>query len=104
MNPVELYYEVKALFNISEEAFNIFYEYKQRENKNFQNVLCVCVSRNECQRFFRKTLENTDNIKYDTDKKEIYFRDKIVKFKSIEEIKDKKEYLGSRYSEIRFLS
>lgn len=104
MNKVELYYEVKALFNTSQEAFEIFYEYKAREHKDFTNILCICVSRNESQRFFRKAVENTASKNYDANKKEIYYKDKTITFKSIEEIEDKKEFTGRIYNSIKFLS
>ncbi len=104
MKPVQLYYEVKTLFNTSEEAFDIFFKYKQREHKDFQIILCVCVSRNECQRLFRKALENLSIGNYNTKEQEIYLKDKVLRFKSIEEIQNDKEFLGRKYSEIKFLS
>ena len=104
MNSVELYYQVKNLFNTSQEAFDIFFEYKSREHLSFQTTLCVCISRNESLRFFRKTIEQTGCKTYDTNKKEVLLEDRIIRFISIEEMRDKKEYAGRKYKEIRFLS
>lgn len=104
MNSVELYYQVKNLFNTSREAFEIFYEYKSREHESFETVLCVCISRNESLYFFREAIKQTRCKIYDLNKRELYWKDKVVKFRSFDEIRNTKEYAGRRYNEIKFLS
>ena len=102
MNNIELFYEVKNLFNTSKEALDIYRDIKCRQRTGDRNILYICNTRQEAERTFRKMINKSGiDIYYKVDKLEVIIKEKTIRFTDITEFS--KHTDGRRYEIVRFL-
>ena len=104
MGDIDLFYEIKNLFNTSERAFDIynilkFITQKSDNNKILYIVLNLKARDEVIQKYemftdFKRINENTLQSKR--------HKEKTIEIRTIENISKKKFLYGRRYKEIRF--
>ena len=103
---INLFYDVKNLFNTSGEAFELYYIINSRLNKfreKERNILLVFPTREIKNRNMRHILARTQFKKINENIYVDLLNHTYYEFSSIIELKETKHIDGKRFTEIRFL-
>lgn len=105
MDEIDLYYQIRDLFNTSSRAFDIFYQTKGRICKNTDNtfpinILILFPTRECLERTKRKFIAKTNVQRWNENT--LYDLEKQYTFATIADIENNK-INGQRFSSIRFL-
>ena len=103
---IELFYDLKKMYAIPDESFNIYFELKNSINLSrncTDNILLVFPTIAIAEREFKKARLNAEII-CNTKKRLIISNHKNFTFLGIEEVRNRIHYISSeRYTEVRFL-
>lgn len=103
MSDIDLFYEIKNLFNTSEKAFDIFNTLKYTTQKPNNNILYIVLNLKAKDEIMNRYETFTDfkRINENILKSEKH-KDKTIEIRTIENIIRRNFLEGKRYSEIRF--
>lgn len=104
MSDIDLFYEIKNLFNTSEKAFDIFHTLKYTTQKpNNNEILYIVLNSKTKDEIIHKYETFTDfkRISENLLKSEKH-KEKTIEIRTIEDISRRFFLEGKRYSEVRF--
>lgn len=105
---INLFYEVRNLFNTSEESFDMYFLIKHNIalNRDFEfgrNILLVFPTREIKDRSMKNAIAKTNLYRFDDNTLKDIIEDTYYYFYSIGEIKRTNFFAGRRFTDIKFL-
>ena len=105
MENIELFYQVKNLFNTSEKAFDIYRNLKMYSASGYGEIVYLCSSSKDAEYYFNRTINENKELKSTS---RIDYRNRVidtekekVRFASLENFIKNKD--GIRIKAFRFL-
>ncbi|MCI8641011.1 MAG: hypothetical protein HFJ59_03970 [Clostridia bacterium] len=104
MSDIDLFYEIKNLFNTSDRAFNIFNLLKYTTQKSENNeILYIVLNLRTKDEIIRKYETFTDFKRISENiLKSKKYKDKTIEIRTIQDVARTNFLYGKRYGEIRF--
>lgn len=102
MNNIELYSEVKTLYNVSDSAFEVYNILKSITLKSNESNLIIILhnTKQEAEKYFKRGKQILgDKAKYNSSRLEIECKDRVMKFTTLNNIE---RLIGIKAKEIRF--
>lgn len=105
MGNIELFYQVKNLFNTSEKAFDIYRNLKMYSASGYGEIVYLCPNSKAAEYYFNRTINENKELKaashIDYRNRVIQTEKEKIRFSSLENFIENKD--GMKIKEFRFL-